>query len=158
MSDARGAGTSGGDQPRKQRFRWVGQLRQAYQYGRVGDPRLGWVVLGVFLVTWAVFVGVGFLLHAPVFLAILGLLGANHATAAAGLGNGQRPVRQPAEQTLAPTTNAPEMPRIPIVELQAAERGDPAAQFAIGTKYAAGDGVAQDDVEAVRGVGPAGGR
>jgi hypothetical protein len=76
MSDARGAGASGGDQPRKQRFRWVGQLRQAYQYGRVGDPRLGWVVLGVFLVTWAVFIAVGFLLHVPVFFGVLGLLGA----------------------------------------------------------------------------------
>jgi hypothetical protein len=76
MSDARGAGTSGGDQPRKQRFKWVGQLRQAYQLGKVGDPRLGWIVLGVFLVTWALFVAVGFLVKAPVFFAILGLLGA----------------------------------------------------------------------------------
>ncbi len=65
---------------KKQRMRWVSQLRQAYTLGRKGDPRLGWILLAVGLGTFAVFLGLGFLLHSPVFIGILGVMAAITAT------------------------------------------------------------------------------
>ena len=61
--------------PKRQRLRWVGQLRQAYRLGRRGDPRLGWWVAGTFVVVLLVFVGLGLLLGSPIFLGLLGVLG-----------------------------------------------------------------------------------
>jgi hypothetical protein len=60
--------------PKKQRMRWVSQIRQAYQAGRKGDPRLGLWVAGSFLVVLAVFVALGFVLGSPVFWGLLGVL------------------------------------------------------------------------------------
>jgi TPR repeat protein len=82
-------------------------------------------------------------------IAVLRLLDANRGNASVALEGGLRQVKRPTEQTLASTNNAPETGQISILLLRAAERGDPMAQFAIGAKYATGDGVPRDDVEAV---------
>jgi hypothetical protein len=66
--------------PKKKRFAWVGQLRQAYTMGRRGDPILGWVLLAVFVVTLAVFVVLGLFLGGIVLWVLLGLMAAAAAT------------------------------------------------------------------------------
>jgi hypothetical protein len=66
---------------KKERLRWAKQLKQAYQLGHKGDPRLPWVLLAVFLGAFAAFVLVGFLLRSPVFMAILGVPAALAVTA-----------------------------------------------------------------------------
>ena len=47
---------------KKERFRWAKQLRQAYQLGHKGDPRLPWVMLAVFGGGFVRFLALGFLL------------------------------------------------------------------------------------------------
>lgn len=52
----------------------IAQLRSAYTMTRKADPRIGWVLLGVFAAVMVVFLGIGFAVGSPVFLAIFGLL------------------------------------------------------------------------------------
>jgi hypothetical protein len=66
--------------PKKKRFAWVGQLRQAYTLGRKGDPILGWVLLAVFVVTWAVMIVIGLLLGSWLFWTLIGFALAAAAT------------------------------------------------------------------------------
>ena len=65
---------------KKERFRWLSQIRQAYVLGHKGDPRLPWVLLGVGLGVLAAFLLVGFLLRGPVFWGIVGVPGGLAAT------------------------------------------------------------------------------
>ncbi len=65
---------------KKERFRWAKQIQQAYVLGHKGDPKLPWVLLGVFVGAFAVFLVVGFVLKSPVFLGVLGLPAALAAT------------------------------------------------------------------------------
>ena len=59
------------DKPAKQgRFR---QLITAYSMTKEYDRHLGVILLSVFLVTVAIFVGIGFLLGYPVYVAVLGV-------------------------------------------------------------------------------------
>ncbi len=66
---------------KKERFRWVKQLRQAYELGHKGDPRLPWILLAVFGGVFVAFLALGFVLKSPVFMGILGLPAALAATA-----------------------------------------------------------------------------
>jgi hypothetical protein len=58
---------------KKERFRWVKQIRQAYVLGRKGDPRLPWILLGVGVAIYLVVLAIGFVLRSPVFFAIVGV-------------------------------------------------------------------------------------
>jgi Domain of unknown function (DUF4191) len=60
---------------KKERFRWLSQIRQAYVLGHKGDPRLPWVLLAVGFGVFAAFLVVGFLLASPVAFGILGVPG-----------------------------------------------------------------------------------
>jgi len=66
--------------PKKKRFAWVGQLRQAYTLGRKGDPLLPWILLAVFVVTWAVMIVLGLLLKAQWLWVVVGFATALAAT------------------------------------------------------------------------------
>jgi hypothetical protein len=61
-------GRRGADEPGR-----IAQLRQAYRMTRQGDPRIGLVLLGVFLAVEVVFVLLGLLLGHVLLLSILGL-------------------------------------------------------------------------------------
>lgn len=58
------------ERPRGQR---LAQIRAAYSMTRKVDRRVGWILLGWFLAVLAVFVLVGLLVDAPVYLGIIGL-------------------------------------------------------------------------------------
>ena len=51
----------------------IAQIRQVYTQSKQVDPRIGWWMLGAFLLVLLVVVGIGWLLGAPVYAAILGL-------------------------------------------------------------------------------------
>jgi Domain of unknown function (DUF4191) len=51
----------------------ISQLRSAYTMTRKADPRIGWILLGIFVAVMVVFVGLGILLKHAVLLSILGL-------------------------------------------------------------------------------------
>lgn len=51
-----------------------GQIRAAYKMTRQVDPLVGWVTLAVGLLTFAVFLAVGLLVHQPFFLGVLGVM------------------------------------------------------------------------------------
>jgi hypothetical protein len=51
----------------------IAQIRSAYTMTRKADPRIGWILLGIFVAVMAVFVGVGFAVGHPVVLSIFGL-------------------------------------------------------------------------------------
>ena len=52
----------------------IAQIRQAYTLTRQTDPRVGLVALAGFLLPLGLLVGIGFVVHAPIFLGILGVL------------------------------------------------------------------------------------
>lgn len=56
------------DKPKKQRFKWVGQLRQSYQMTRKVDTRIGWILLAWILGVGAVAYGVFSLVPGPWYL------------------------------------------------------------------------------------------
>jgi len=76
-------------------------------------------------------------------LVIAGILGASSTGAAALNDVGRPPLAPPAERTSLPDDPASTPQR------EAAERGDAAAQFALGGQYASGDGVAPDMTQAI---------
>lgn len=51
----------------------IAQMRDVYRQSKAVDPRIGWWMLGAFVLTLAVVVGVGWLLAYPVYAAFLGL-------------------------------------------------------------------------------------
>ena len=51
----------------------IAQIRSAYTMTRKGDPRIGWILLGLFLAVMVVFIGVGLLIGHVVLLGIFGL-------------------------------------------------------------------------------------
>lgn len=58
---------------KKKRFAWVGQVRDNYRMTREVYPRLGWIMLAIFLAVLAVFVGIGLFFSNPVTFGILGV-------------------------------------------------------------------------------------
>lgn len=60
--------------PKQKKQGRLGQIKQVYQVSKQTDPNIGWWMLLGFLGTVAVFLIVGFLLHTPVFFAIVGVL------------------------------------------------------------------------------------
>ena len=77
-------------------------------------------------------------------IVIAGMLGASSPDAAAFNDVGRPPLAPPAEHTSLPDDPAWTPQR------EAAEQGDPAAQFSLGGQYASGDGVAPNMTEAIR--------
>jgi hypothetical protein len=59
---------------RGNRTQRVAQIRAAYQMTRKADPKVGWILLGCLLGTFAVFLVVGLLIHQAIFLGVLGVL------------------------------------------------------------------------------------
>jgi len=51
----------------------LAQFKAAYTMTRKGDPKIGWILLGIFVAVWAAFILLGVLLKTPVFLGIFGL-------------------------------------------------------------------------------------
>jgi hypothetical protein len=51
----------------------IAQLRSAYTMTRKADPRIGWILLGVFVAVLAVFVALGLVFGHVILLSILGL-------------------------------------------------------------------------------------
>lgn len=58
---------------KKKRFAWVGQVRDNYRMTHEVYPRLGWIMLGIFVVVLALFIGIGLLFRNPVTFGILGV-------------------------------------------------------------------------------------
>lgn len=56
--------------PRKKRF---AQLREAYVVTKEGDPAIGLWIAGTFLVTWLLFIALGFIWGHPVYAAIVSI-------------------------------------------------------------------------------------
>ena len=84
-------------------------------------------------------------------ITVLGVWGAGRAGASAFLDDRQGRAAPPTEQPparLPPTT--PEKTQSWMQQLEAADRGDAAAQFDVGARFAAGDGVPRDYVQAVK--------
>ncbi|MBA0050127.1 DUF4191 domain-containing protein [Streptomyces sp. AJS327] len=52
----------------------IKQIGQTYKMTRRADRWIGWILAGVGLVTFGVFLGIGFLLGHPIYLGILGVL------------------------------------------------------------------------------------
>ena len=50
------------------------QIRNAYTLTKRNDKRIGWVLLGTFLATWALMIAIGFLVDSPWILAFLGFM------------------------------------------------------------------------------------
>ncbi len=62
-SDTPSTRAKSGKQPaKKSRFAWIGQLKQTYDIAKREDPYIGWILLAIFLVTFAVFVVVALLI------------------------------------------------------------------------------------------------
>ena len=53
----------------------LSQIKQTYQITKKADPRIGLILLGAFLVPFAVLLGVGFLIGHPLWLGFLGFFG-----------------------------------------------------------------------------------
>ena len=71
--DPKNSGTSkGGGSPRKKR--WWSQIIETYRLTARADKRLAPVLIATFLVTFAVFLGIGFALKSLIFSGILGIL------------------------------------------------------------------------------------
>jgi hypothetical protein len=51
----------------------IAQIRETFKFTRKADPTITWVLLGVFLGTLAIVIGLGFLFHIPWILGILAL-------------------------------------------------------------------------------------
>ncbi len=51
----------------------IAQIRETFKFTRKADPTIGWVLLGVFLATFAVMIGLGFLFHIPWIMGILAI-------------------------------------------------------------------------------------
>jgi Domain of unknown function (DUF4191) len=52
----------------------IAQLKAAYRVTKRGDPRIGWILIGCFVVAFGAFLGIGFLLGSPVFFGILAVM------------------------------------------------------------------------------------
>jgi Domain of unknown function (DUF4191) len=72
-STAGRGGSSGAAPDKKERFKAIRQLRQAYTLGRRGDPKLPWVLLAVGLGTFVVLLALGFALKSPIFFGFLAI-------------------------------------------------------------------------------------
>ena len=70
-----GAAGTGSDSPapRKQRFRRLRQVAEAYRMTRSVDPAVTWVLILTFLAGWGVMVGVGAIFGQALYFAIIGL-------------------------------------------------------------------------------------
>jgi Domain of unknown function (DUF4191) len=84
---------------KKQRLRWLAQIRSAYQLGRKGDPALPWWLLGVFVLTWLVVAGLGALAGSLILFIVIGFFGALAATSAVFGQRVQRSVYRQVEGT-----------------------------------------------------------
>ena len=51
----------------------LAQLRSAYTMTRKADPRIGWILLGIFVAAMVVFTGIGLLLKTPLLWGLLGV-------------------------------------------------------------------------------------
>jgi hypothetical protein len=50
----------------------LAQIRETYRLTRRADPRIPWILLGLFALVFGVFLAIGFLTHAPWFWGIIG--------------------------------------------------------------------------------------
>ena len=57
---------------KKKRFAALRQIPTVYKAVKGFDPQIGWWMLGVFLLIFAVFVGIGFLIGHPIYLGFIG--------------------------------------------------------------------------------------
>lgn len=62
--------------PKKQRWQRLKGIREAYKITKRSDPRIGWVLLAVGLLTFGVFFAIGVLFDAPVIFGFLGFTSA----------------------------------------------------------------------------------
>lgn len=58
--------------PKKSRFAWVSQMRDNYRMTKEAYPALGWIMLGIFVAVFGVFLAAGFLIGNPVTLGMIG--------------------------------------------------------------------------------------
>jgi hypothetical protein len=58
--------------PKKNRFAWVGQLRDNYRMTKEAYPRLGLIMFGLFVVIFGIGLAIGFLLGNPVTFGMVG--------------------------------------------------------------------------------------
>jgi hypothetical protein len=52
----------------------IAQIRQAYTMTRKSDPRVGWITLAAFLGVFLVVLAIGFLIHHPIYLGLMGFM------------------------------------------------------------------------------------
>ncbi len=52
----------------------IKQIREAFTMTRQADPRITWILLGIFVVVFGVILGIGFIIGEPIWLGILGFL------------------------------------------------------------------------------------
>jgi hypothetical protein len=50
------------------------QIRQAYSMTRKADPRVGWIILGVFFAVFAVFLAIGLVIKHPIYVGVIGAM------------------------------------------------------------------------------------
>lgn len=72
-SSSSSSGSSDTPAAPKKRFRRLRQITQAYGMTRKADRWLGWVLLGFFMATWGLMVGIGLLLGPALYFALLGV-------------------------------------------------------------------------------------
>lgn len=59
--------------PKKDRFKWLRQLRDNYRMTRKSNPKVGWIMLAIFLLIVALFTGLGLLINNPITLILIGI-------------------------------------------------------------------------------------
>lgn len=61
------------NKPKRDRWKYLRQMRDNYRLAKQIKPALGWILLGIFLTVFAVFVGIGILLNNPITFILIGL-------------------------------------------------------------------------------------
>lgn len=59
--------------PKRDRWKYLRQMRDNYRLAKQIKPALGWILLGIFLSVFAVFVVIGILLNNPITFILIGL-------------------------------------------------------------------------------------
>ncbi|ROR71813.1 DUF4191 domain-containing protein [Bogoriella caseilytica] len=70
--DTAATSTENTAKPKKQR--WYHNIRDAYRMTKRVYPRIGWILIGIFVGIMAVALGVGFLIGHPIYLGFIGFL------------------------------------------------------------------------------------
>ncbi len=65
MADAR--------KPKRDRWKYLRQMRDNYRLAKEIKPALGWILLGIFLSVFAIFILIGILLNNPITFGLIGL-------------------------------------------------------------------------------------